>query len=244
MSRKYSYSVCIATYNGEKYIEEQVNSILSQLGENDEIVVSDDGSKDNTIALLEAMKKEYPMITIVKGPQMGFSCNFENAVKHASKDIIVFSDQDDIWKPEKIARIDETFAKNPDATTILHTMSTFRGTEEEKHELPISYHQGVFKNLMMSSYWGCCMAVKREFLVQFVPFREYCIGHDQLTGLMTEKYGKNIFIDEDLIMHRLHDSNTSFALPFVKKIKFRLDMLREYLFTNRQYKRNMKKVEK
>lgn len=240
MERQYSYSVCIATYNGEKYIEQQMESIVSQLTDRDEIVVSDDGSKDNTIELVENFRKKYSNITVVDGPKKGFSCNFENAVKNASRDIIVFSDQDDIWENNKISKIDEVFTKNKDATTILHTMSTFRANEEEKHELPISYHKGVLRNLVMSSYWGCCMAVKREFLVRFLPFREYCIGHDQLTGLMTEKYGKNIFIDEDLLKHRLHDSNTSTSvtLSLYQKIKFRLDMLREYLFTNNQYKKN------
>ena len=82
------------------------------------------------------------------------------------------------------------------------------------------------------------MAVKREFLLKFLPFREYCVGHDQLTGLMTEKYGKAYFLNEDLIMHRLHDSNTSFTQPFAKKIKFRFEMLKDYFYTDHQYKLN------
>lgn len=240
MARKYTYSVCVATYNGEKYIEEQLASIMSQLTEADEIVVSDDGSKDGTLSVVEQLKETYPNIKIVKGPQKGFSCNFENAVKNASKDIIVFSDQDDIWKDNKIERLDEVFGNNNECTTILHTMSTFRAGEEEGHEIPMGYNRGVLRNWLMSSYWGCCMAVKREFLIKFLPFREYCVGHDQLTGLMTEKYGKAVFLDEDLIMHRLHDSNTSFTQPFAKKIKFRIEMLKDYFYTNRQYKRNRK----
>lgn len=178
--RKYTYSVCVATYNGEKYIEEQLVSIFKQLTEKDEIIVSDDGSKDGTIAVVEQLKQQYPNIKIVKGPQKGFSCNFENAVKNASCEIILFSDQDDIWKENKVNKIDEVFTKDENCTTILHTMSTFKNNEEEKHELPVSYHKGVLGNLLKSSYWGCCMAVKREFLIQFMPFREYCAGHDQL----------------------------------------------------------------
>lgn len=236
--RKYTYSVCVATYNGEKYIEEQLVSIFKQLTDKDEIVVSDDGSKDGTLAVVESLKQQYPNIKIVKGPQKGFSCNFENAVKNASCDIILFSDQDDIWKDDKVEKINAVFEKEADCTTVLHTMSTFRAGEEEGHEFPISYHSGVFSNWLMSSYWGCCMAVKREFLLKFLPFREYCVGHDQLTGLMTEKYGKAYFLDEDLLMHRLHDSNTSFTQPFAKKIKFRLDMLKDYFYTDRQYKLN------
>ena len=234
--RKYTYSVCVETYNGEKYIEGQLVSILTQLTDKDEVIVSDDGSKDGTIAVVERLKKEYPIIKIVKGPQKGFSCNFENAVKNASCDIILFSDQDDIWKPNKVEKINDVFMNDVDCTTILHTMSTFRTGEEEGHEIPMGYHSGVFGNWLMSSYWGCCMAVKREFMLKFLPFREYCVGHDQLTGLMTEKYGKAYFLDEDLIMHRLHDSNTSFTQPFSKKIKFRIDMFKDYLYTDRVYR--------
>ena len=238
MARKYTYSVCVATYNGEKYIEEQLRTILCQLTDKDEVVVSDDGSKDDTLQIVERLKEEYPIIKIVAGPKKGFSCNFENAVRNASCDIIVFSDQDDIWKSNKIEKINEVFEQEESCTTILHTMSTFRAGEDEGHEIPMGYHKGVFRNWLMSSYWGCCMAVKREFLIKFLPFREYCVGHDQLTGLMTEKYGKVVFLPEDLISHRLHDSNTSFTQPFAKKIKFRIEMLKDYLFTNKQYKRN------
>ena len=237
--RKYTYSVCVATYNGEKYIEEQLVSILTQLTDKDEVIVSDDGSKDGTIAVVERLKQEYPIIKIVKGPQKGFSCNFENAVKNASCDIILFSDQDDIWKANKVEKINDVFVNDEACTTILHTMSTFRAGEEEGHEIPMGYHSGVFSNWLMSSYWGCCMAVKRGFMLKFLPFREYCVGHDQLTGLMTEKYGKVYFLNEDLIMHRLHDSNTSFTQPLTKKIKFRMEMLRDYLYTDKVFKSNL-----
>lgn len=237
--RKYTYSVCVATYNGEKYIEEQLVSILTQLTDKDEVIVSDDGSKDGTIAVVEHLKQTYPIIKIVKGPQKGFSCNFENAVKNASGDIILFSDQDDIWKANKVEKINEVFVNDEACTTILHTMSTFRAGEDETHEIPMGYHSGVLRNWLMSSYWGCCMAVKREFMLKFLPFREYCVGHDQLTGLMTEKHGKVHFLDEDLIMHRLHDSNTSFTQPLAKKIKFRMEMLRDYLYTDKVFKSNL-----
>jgi len=234
------YSVCIATYNGEKYIEEQIFSIQKQLTENDEIIVSDDGSTDNTIEIVKEMQKADSRIQIVKGPKMGFSCNFGNAMKYASGDVILFSDQDDIWEDDKIKEIDKIYDKNPKCTTVLHTMSTFNSIQEDTGAIVITYKTGVLKNYLRSSYWGCCMAVKREFVTQFLPFRDYCVGHDQLIGLMSEKYGKTIFLDKKLIKHRLHDSNTSFALPFKKKIQFRLDMWKDYRYTNGVYKRRKK----
>lgn len=234
------YSVCIATYNGEKYIREQIESIQKQLDANAEIIVSDDGSRDETLHIVADMREEDRRIRIVKGPRKGFSCNFENAVKHATGDIILYSDQDDIWEPDKVKEIDRIFSANPDCTTILHTMSTFDEKHEDTNAIVVGYKSGVLKNYIRSSYWGCCMAVKREFVMRFIPFREYCVGHDQLTGLMSEKYGNTVFLDKKLLKHRLHGNNTSFTLPLMKKIKFRLELLKDFLYADKIYKSKMK----
>ena len=234
------YSVCIATYNGEKYIKDQIESIQKQLDSNAEIIVSDDGSKDATLHIVASMRNEDPRIRIVKGPRKGFSCNFENAVKHAKGDIILFSDQDDLWVPNKVEEIERDFEDNPECTTILHTMSTYDAEHEDTNAIIVGYRSGILKNYLKSSYWGCCMAVKREFLMKFMPFREYCVGHDQLTGLMSEKYGKTVFLDKKLLKHRLHGSNTSYTLPLKKKIKFRVELLKDFLYANKVYREKMK----
>lgn len=234
------HSVCIATYNGEKYIEDQIKSIQMQLNEDDEIIISDDGSKDATLKICAKMREADPRIRIIKGPRKGFSCNFENAVKRAKGEIILFSDQDDLWEPEKIVEIDRVFEENPDCTTILHTMSTFDEEHDDTNAIIVSYRPGILKNYIKSSYWGCCMAVKREFIMRYIPFREYCAGHDQLTGLMSEKYGKTVFLNKKLLKHRLHSNNTSFTLPLKKKITFRIEMLKDFLYTDRVYKNKMK----
>lgn len=235
MDRRCTYSVCIATYNGAQYIEEQLISILQQLTNADEVIVSDDSSKDETISIVKRLQKKYPIIKIINGPQKGFVQNFENAILNATKDIIVLSDQDDIWKENKIEKINEVFEKNTKCTTILHTMSTFCKGEDERHLITIDYHKGVISNWLKSSYWGCCMAIKREFLKKLLPFGNDCIAHDQLIGLISEKYGNVVFIDEDLIMHRLHENNETFSLPLNKKLLFRVKVLKNYLKVKKQY---------
>ena len=93
-------SVCIATYNGEKYLREQLDSILPQLAESDEVIVSDDGSTDGTIDLITSLND--PRIKIVSNSgRKGYVGNFENALKHTTGDYIFLSDQDDIWYPNK-----------------------------------------------------------------------------------------------------------------------------------------------
>lgn len=95
-------SVCIATYNGEKYIGEQIASILKQLNANDEVIISDDGSTDATLSIIKTFQD--PRIRVIPGPQKHSPTqNFENVLHHAQGDYIFLSDQDDVWKTNKVA---------------------------------------------------------------------------------------------------------------------------------------------
>ena len=94
-------SVCMATFNGGKFIREQVMSILPQLGEDDEIIVSDDGSSDETINILNSFQDRRIKVIANKG-RHGIVPNFENALKNSCGDYIFFSDQDDIWNINKV----------------------------------------------------------------------------------------------------------------------------------------------
>ena len=234
MKNNLNVSVCMATYNGEVYIEEQINSILSAMETGDELIISDDGSSDGTIDIVNKYRNNYP-IRIVKGPQDGFSSNFGNAISYASKDLIAFSDQDDIWEANKLNVIREAFC-DTQLTTVLHNMATFRNEVlKDTAEIPIVYHPGVLRNFIKSSYWGCCMAVRRDFVQRFLPFRTHCVGHDQLIGLMSEKYGKTAFINQKLIWHRLHQTNTSNRRTVRQMIDFRIELLKDYKFANETF---------
>ena len=95
-------SVCMATYNGEKYIRQQICSIISQIGEGDEVIISDDGSTDSTLDTIRSMADS--RIRIVKGPcRRSPTLNFENALSHAQGDYIFLADQDDVWLPGKVS---------------------------------------------------------------------------------------------------------------------------------------------
>lgn len=239
MSKKPSVSVCVATYNGEQYIAAQIESILAQLSDEDEIIVSDDGSADQTKAVVEKLMSRDGRIRMIDGPHDGFSKNFENAVKQARNDIVLFSDQDDIWEEGKVEQIKKIFRVKPETTTILHDMATFRNDSlTNTNEIAISYHGGVLRNFIKSSYWGCCMAVRREFLMQFIPFRAHCVGHDQLIGLMTEKHGKALYLNQKLLWHRLHGSNTSNRRTVKQMIVFRYELMKDYCEAEKQFKKH------
>ena len=114
-------SVCIATYNGVNYIREQLVSILCQLSSHDEIIISDDGSTDNTIDVLESIRDLRIKIIYNKG-RHGVVPNFENALRNSTGDFIFFADQDDIWDEHKVARC---MTALKDADLVVHNANVF-----------------------------------------------------------------------------------------------------------------------
>lgn len=213
-------SVCIATYNGEKYLKEQIDSILKQLSKDDEIVVSDDGSTDRTLEII----KEYNDSRIIvlshkKNPAwkgrtassfLFASDNFENAINHSKGDIIFLSDQDDIWYKNRVSTTVPLLNTYP---MVMCNFSTIDGnnkiiTEKQREKDPVS---SIFvKNLMRPPFLGCCMALRREALELAMPFPSPCVGHDFWIGCLLIHLGVPYkFIDTPLHQYRIHGNNVS-----------------------------------
>ncbi|MGZ4160188.1 MAG: glycosyltransferase, partial [Neobacillus sp.] len=112
-------SVAMATYNGEKYLKQQIDSILSQLSSEDELIISDDHSSDQTLVIIEKYMKEDPRVKLFMNEESGVTSNFENAIKRTKNDIIFLSDQDDVWKPEKVETVKSYYEKNPGVQMIM-----------------------------------------------------------------------------------------------------------------------------
>lgn len=221
------YSVCIATFNGEKYIQQQVRSILSQLTDNDEIIVSDDSSSDNTLTLIKELAD--PRIKIY--PDQRFQSpiyNFEFCLSKAEGDIIFLSDQDDIWLPGKVDRIIEAFrCYNCDVVVsdamivdehlnILH--ESFFGS--------IKSGPGILKNIYKNTYLGCTMAVHHRILDKALPFPRNIPMHDMWIGLIGELFGKTRFIDNKLVLYRRHAETvtTGKHATTIQMIKWRINL--------------------
>lgn len=210
MTRDYSISVAMATYNGEKYIKDQLESILEQLNDQDEIILSDDGSSDKTIDIVKSLNDK--RIKIIEGPKKGVIKNFENAISNCSGKYIFLSDQDDVWEKNKVQRILEIFEKEK-CNLIVHNASIVDNTMKEVPPFTTfewrKSKKGIFKNIYKNSYIGCCMAFEPVLLNKIIPIPNDIEMHDQWIGLISEKYGKSYFLDEKLIKYRRHDSNVS-----------------------------------
>lgn len=203
-------SVCIATYNGEKYIKEQIDSIISQLTNEDEIIISDDHSTDNTISLI----KEYndPRIKIFFNEyEKGYTQNFENALKKVEGEYIFFSDQDDVWLNDKI---EITIKALQDCDFVVSDAITVDAELNEISESRFADYMingGFINNLIKTRYLGCCMAFNKKVLNSILPFpknSDFC-PHDLWVALVAEYYYNCSLIDTPLILYRRHGKNTS-----------------------------------
>lgn len=233
-------SVCIATYNGEKYIEKQLESILSNIKAEDEIIISDDGSSDNTLNIINKLKIKNSNIKVIKGPQKGVVLNFQNAINHATGDYIFLSDQDDIWEENKVECVMKYFQQH--YTIVVHDASIINGNEKiiETSFFKIrGSGSGILKNFIKNTYIGCCMAFTRELKNYILPIPQNIEMHDWWIGLLGEIYGKPIFIQDKLIKYRRHENNVSqmHHYPIYKMIINRVTLLNQLI---KRTRRNVK----
>lgn len=224
-------SVAMAYYNGGTYIEEQMESILSQLGNQDEVILSVDGANDGSEPLLLSMAKKDCRIQVIKGPGEGVVKNFENAIRHCTGDIIYLSDQDDVWKSDKVKRVNAAFA-NSKVKAVLHDAEIIdengKATGAESLFALRKSRPGILKNLIRNSYVGCCMAFRKELIPIICPIPKEMYMHDYWIGTAAEYAGQVCFLKEKLIGYRRHSSNvtqmTHGSIGFM--IKKRIDIIR------------------
>lgn len=220
-------SVCIATYNGERYIASQLDSILKQLSDVDEVIISDDGSTDKTLKIVRDFCDK--RISIYKGPQNGLIKNFENALMQAKGDYIFLSDQDDVWMPSKVTKVLEILKTN-------HlVISDAEIIDQEGAVIMDSFFKinasriGLFKNLVKNSYIGCAMAFDKFTLEKVLPFPKHIAMHDWWIGLVAEKIGRVVFLEEKLLKYRKHNANVSNTLGKSRYSLLKKLIMRAYL---------------
>jgi len=224
-------SVCMTSFNGEKYIEKQIESILACMGEQDELIISDDGSIDGTRELVDCVAHADGRIRLLQGPKQGVIANFENAIRQAKGDIIYLADQDDIWTADKVEKVQAQFA-DPECMLVIHDADIVDG---EENRIEPSFFQrrgskpGILNNIAKNSYIGCCMAFRRELLDVVLPIPKNIEMHDQWIGILAETRGKAVFLDEVLFHYRRHGDNVSSFThyPIPKMIRNRVVLVME-----------------
>lgn len=225
-------SVCIPTYNGEQYIREQIDSILCQLGDQDEIVISDDSSSDRTLEIIRNL--DDARIRVFAGQKFGSVVkNIEVAITQAEGDIILLSDQDDVWAPNKVEKMVEALA---DADVVVSDCIV---VDKELSLLHSSYfaHRnsgvGLAKNLLINTYLGCCIGFRASVRKKLLPFPKKIPMHDMWIGMVGELFYRTRFIEEKLMYYRRHEQNvTSLEVEkntwksFIKRLGYRFNLIR------------------
>lgn len=213
-------SVCMATYNGERFIRQQIDSILSQLAEGDELVISDDSSTDGTVAILAGLAAADKRVRLYTGQRFRSPVlNFEFAVKQANGEIIVLADQDDIWLENKLAVIRSAFAGEVRRPFLL--VLDAQVVAEDGNELypsvlaKLNAGPGFWKNLYDNRYLGCCMAFSSDLLARALPFPPNIPMHDIWLGQLCERIGSTRFLPVITMKYRKHGASlTDFKIAF------------------------------
>ncbi len=219
-------SVALAAYKGEQYIAEQLDSILKQLGENDEIIVSDDYPQGKTRD--EVLKFRDKRIRYIEGKGEGVVKNFENALNACTGDVIFLCDQDDVWLPDKVESVLKEIQNGADL--VLHDAAVADSALNITEPSYFAVHgsnASFFGNIIRNSFVGCCMAFKKETLLASLPFPKGLAMHDWWIALVAMKKKQNVvLLDKPLIKWRRHDSTvTGGKTSLWQKIKWRLNIV-------------------
>lgn len=212
-------SVAICTYNGEKYLKKQIDSILSQTVNVHEIVICDDGSTDLTVSILNAYKEKYPGLfkIFINKSNLGSVKNFEKALTLCENEIIFLSDQDDLWVSSKVEKIFKTFNENKDIAVIFtnghgmddhdRLMDVFTVWDTINFVRNRGYRFDYFNilNLRDNFCTGATMAMRSEIKKELfpIPILEG-LHHDKWIAMIASLKNKLYFLDEKLIYYREH----------------------------------------
>lgn len=200
-------SVCMATYNGEKYLRPQLDSILKQLSAEDELIISDDGSTDNTLEIIGSYQDE--RIKLLHSTHENLILNFENALENANGDAVFLCDQDDIWFDAKVEKYKERLKKN---LLVFSNAAMFQGINNNDFELFFKDSKkktGLLNNLKKVKFLGATLAFQKSVLQKALPFPKNIPMHDIWIGLVAETMGSTYYIDEPLIYYRRHENAAS-----------------------------------
>lgn len=215
-------SVAMATYNGSAHVIEQIGSILAQLAPDDELVVVDDASSDATLDHVRAVSDR--RVRVVASPvNRGYVRAFETALQLASGDVVLLSDQDDVWLP---GRVDSMVEALRDHQVVATNLTTLGGADALRGPLGqrdwklgpaddgrrVANLVGIIAGLR--PYYGCAMGVRRDALGTVLPFPAHLVeSHDLWIAMYGNLTGSIAHLDRRTVARRLHDDNATPTRP-------------------------------
>lgn len=231
---KDAVSVCMASYNGDEYIKEQIASILPQLSDGDELIIVDDCSTDNTLKVIRSFNSN--KIRLYGNEEnKGHVVTFERALSLANNKYIFLADQDDIWKPKRLNIMKKALQSSSDSvlTSNFDFLSDRKGIKVKKEYLiKESGSRNYLKNIIgiflgSRHYYGSVMAFKREMLKLILPIPSFVESHDIWIAIAANLFQTNIHINEKTLIRRIHGNNvTQYDRSLIEKLKSRVFFMR------------------
>lgn len=237
-------SVAIATYNGEKYLREQLDSLYSQTIKPDEVVVVDDCSSDGTSMILEEYRQRYGLRFFINSNNLGVNRNFEKAIRNCTGDYIAISDQDDVWMPNKIEtsllKLKEIEKGKPACVTsksIPVTKDLSRTKELKNMNDTFGLKQNILGEL---SSQGCTIMMNRQLVDSLSTFPSKEFMYDAYIGLLAACIGNRLNIGIPLMYYRHHENNVVARLDsnlnFIQRIALKIRKMKySTLFDYRRF---------
>ena len=205
--------ILMSTYNGERYLTEQVDSLLSQTYENIEIYIRDDGSKDRTVEIIKKYQEKNTNIKLIEGKNLGFMDSFFELLKACDNaDYYAYCDQDDVWMEDKIERAVKFLEKTDQNKPVLYfSNSDYYDTEMNFLATAEKNKIYSFRNSLVECVTqGMTMVINnftRETIIKNKP--ENCLYHDWWTYMICSGFGEIIYDDKSLVKYRRHNKSVT-----------------------------------
>lgn len=217
MESRMKTSVVMATYNGAKYIIEQLDSIRNQTRKVDEVLIFDDCSKDNTVKIIKDYIKQFKLLNwevSVNSENIGWRKNFINGFHKISGDVVFCADQDDIWEENKIEIMTGILERREEISILASNMESFfeDGLAEVRGHQNIDYGQDYIEQVIFDKMWlepcrpGCTMAFKARILPYIDKVWFESCAHDLLLWAIGIARGDAYIVNQKLIRYRRHQN--------------------------------------
>lgn len=235
MLKKPIVAILLATYNGERFLRQQLDSILAQTYQDFEIYISDDCSTDATLEIIKQYHSNFPdkVFFSVNDKNLGSVENFELLIKNCFAKYIAISDQDDVWKLDKLEKqmkymLEHESLNSKNTPCLIH--SDLQMIDQKNNVIKESFlkYRKIFlpekkalnRIISHNGIMGCTILMNEALVKQILPFPEKLDVHDYWIAIVNEIIGTRITINEQLVLYRIHDNNVSNS---IKKIQSQLN---------------------
>lgn len=238
-------SIALCTYNGSKYLTEQLESLKNQTVKADEVIVCDDGSTDNTKEILNKYKDILNIKLFINNSSLGVTKNFEKAVSLCSGDIIFLCDQDDIWEKNKIEKMSSAFVNETVGLVLCNGILI-----DEKNKQIKNYtlwnvfgidkidKENFTANILINKpvFTGMAMAFRTDLQKYILPISKNSF-HDEWIGFISSYKSKVCFLEEELVRYRIH-KNQKVGIIYMKSLYEKYKFVENYRISNIETERN------